>query len=196
MTETNTPIEPPVHLARQKCFWMFKAVALALIIFVAGGVAGFGVARLLRRPPPPFMGPMAPEPPVGDLVDRLRNELLLSDDQVQKVREIYQQRHDALVAIRDKMGPELKSEYDKLDEQMKAVLNTAQYERWSERFRSLRERMLPPPPPGRPPGGPGGPGEFPGQSPGIPGGPEGPGGPPGNPPGGPEGMPPPPPNGG
>jgi hypothetical protein len=97
------------------------------------------------------------------MVRQLREELLLSDDQARQVRQIYQQREDALQDIRRKMGPELKSEYDKLDEQMKGVLNSAQYQRWSERFQSARNRMLPPPPP---PGAPG-PGQMPG-----PGGPE------------------------
>jgi hypothetical protein len=194
MTETST--QPPVMLPRRNFCQIFTAVALALVIFLAGGAAGFGVSWLWRPlRPPPMMGQFRPDPPVGDLVDQLRNELLLSDDQVEKVREIYQQRHDALVGIRAKMDPEFKSEYDKLDGQMKAVLNAEQYQKWSERFRSVRDRMLPPPPHGGPgdQGGPGGPGGFEGR--GGPG--ELPGGPPGNPPpGGPGDMPPPPPGGG
>ncbi len=137
-------------------------LALAIILFLCGGAAGWGVAIICRRPPPMAMG-LGPEAPLDGMVRQLRDELLLSDDQARQVRQIYQQRQDALQAIRQKMGPELKSEYDKLDEQMKGVLNSAQYRRWSERFRSVRNRMLPPPPP---PGGPG-PGPMPG-----PGGPE------------------------
>ena len=112
----------------------------------------------------------APAPPVNDLVDRLRDDLLLSDDQVKQVRQIYKEREEALSAIRQKMGPELKSEYDKLDQQMKGVLNSAQYQRWADRFQRVRSRMLPPPPPGE-----GGPDRWHG-SPMYP--PEGPGGPP------------------
>jgi hypothetical protein len=81
------------------------------------------------------------------LVDRLRDELLLSDDQVKQVRQIYQERQEALNAIRQKMEPELKAQYDKLDEQMKGVLTPEQYQRWAERFQNIRSRMLPPPPP-------------------------------------------------
>ena len=173
---------------------MIASILLAVIVFICGGAAGWGVSVLWR---PPMRGPMgmAP-PPVEGMVDQLRVELLLSDDQVKAVKQIYQQRHDALESVRQKMEPELKAEYDTLDQQMKGVLNPTQYQRWSERFNSVRSRMLPPPPPG--PGGPGegGPGEGPGgmlPPPGIgPGGPgpEGPGGRPG-PPGPPEGMPPP-----
>jgi len=131
-----------------------KMIALAAIIFAGGGATGWGVA-MLHRPPPPMFGE-PPAPRVSDMVARLRDELLLSDDQARQVKEIYQQRNDALQAIREKMGPQLKAEYDKLNEQMKQVLNPAQFQRWHERFQDVRSRMLPPPPP-RGPGGPGGP---------------------------------------
>jgi len=176
---------------------MIASILLALIVFICGGAAGWGVSVLWR---PPMRGPMgmAPPPPVEGMVEQLRVELLLSDDQVKAVKQIYQQRHDALESIRRKMEPELKAEYDSLDQEMKGVLNPTQYQRWSERFNSVRSRMLPPPPPGA--GGPvgGGPGEGgpderpggmgppPGMGPGGPG-PEGPAGRPGPP----EGMPPP-----
>ncbi|MGD0462401.1 MAG: hypothetical protein ABSB74_07920 [Tepidisphaeraceae bacterium] len=178
-----------------------KMIALAAIIFAGGGATGWGVA-IFHRPPPPIFGE-PPTPRVNDMVSRLREELLLSDDQAKQVKEIYQQRNDALQAIRERMGPQLKAEYDKLNEQMKQVLNAAQFQRWHERFEDVRSRMLPPPPPprgpGRPPGPEGdfGPGRGPRQDGGFP--PPGPGGgspfggpphdaPPGGPP---RGMPPP-----
>jgi hypothetical protein len=170
-----------------------KMIALAAIIFGGGGATGWGVA-VLHRPPPPMFGE-PPSPRVNDMVGRLREELLLSDDQAKQVKEIYQQRNDALQAIRQKMGPQLKAQYDKLNEQMKQVLNPAQFQRWHERFEDLRSRMLPPPPP-RGPGGPEdgfGPGRGPGPEGGFPPHPPG-GGPPrdGPQPGGPpDGMPPP-----
>jgi hypothetical protein len=173
-----------------------KMIALAAIIFAGGGATGWGVA-ILHHPPPPMFGE-PPPPRVDDMVGRLRDELLLSDDQAKQVKEIYQQRNDALQAIREKMGPQLKAQYDKLNEQMKQVLNPAQFQRWHERFEDVRSRMLPPPPP-RGPGGPGGPdggfgpGRGPGPDDGFPPHPPG-GGPPrdGPPPGGPpDGMPPP-----
>lgn len=165
---------------------MVRLLALTVIIFICGGAAGWGVGVLLRRPPPMSMG-FGPEPPLDRMVRQLRDELLLSDDQARQVHQIYQQREDALHAIRQKMEPELKSEYDKLDEQMKGVLNSAQYQRWSERFQSVRSRMLPPPPPPPPDGQ--GPGRMPPPR-GPPGpGPQGPGDQPNR--GPPDGMPPP-----
>jgi hypothetical protein len=125
-----------------------KMIALAAIIFAGGGATGWGVA-ILHRPPPPMFGE-PPTPRVNDMVSRLRDELLLSDDQAKQVKEIYQQRNDALQAIREKMGPQLKAEYDKLNEQMKQVLNPAQFQRWHERFEDVRGRMLPPGPPAPP----------------------------------------------
>ncbi|MGD0389732.1 MAG: hypothetical protein ABSC42_12345 [Tepidisphaeraceae bacterium] len=175
MTENNQPISDSGLKPRCHCCRAIKALMLAAVIFLCGGAAGWGVALLLHRPPPMPMG-FAPEPPVNDLVDRLRDELLLTDDQVVQVRHIYKERQDALHAIRQKMGPELKAEYDKLDQQMKGVLTSAQYQRWAERFQSIRSRMLLPPPPLPPPPGEGRPDDWRGP-------PMGPGGPGGPPPG-------------
>lgn len=172
---------------------VIRMLALAAVLFICGGAAGWGMAILTHHRPPPG-GPMGmgPDVPVDAMIGQLREELLLSDDQAKQVRQIYKDREDALHSIRQKMEPELKSEYDKLDGQMKGVLNSAQYERWHERFQNVRSRMLPPPP--RPDGngppppqwnGPDGPG--PGGD--RPGGPGGPGH--GPPPGPPDGMPPP-----
>ncbi len=107
-------------------------IALAAIIFAGGGATGWGVA-VIHRPPPPMFGE-PPTPRVSDMVSRLREELLLSDDQAAKVKDIYQQRNEALQAIREKMGPQMKAQYDKLNEQMKEVLNPAQFQKWHERF--------------------------------------------------------------
>lgn len=153
-----------------------RLLVWTLFIFVCGGAAGWGVSILCRRPPAMGMG-FGPEPPVNEMVHRLQDELLLSDDQAKQIRQIYQEREDALRSIHQKMEPEMKSEYDKLDQQINQVLNPAQYQRWSERFQSMRNRMLPPGGPhqpgmdGRPPfrDGPHGPGFG-----GPPGGPDGP----------------------
>jgi hypothetical protein len=188
MTENISSSSDPV-IERRIRRRLLRLMALTIIIFICGGAAGWGVGVLLRRPPAMSMG-FGPEPPMDRMVHQLREELLLSDDQVKQIRQIYQQREDALQAIRQKMEPELKSEYDKLDQQMKRVLNSAQYQRWNERFQSVRSRMLPPPPPLRPgeqgpgPDGPPGPGR---NGPGPQG--DGPDGQPNR--GPPDGMPPP-----
>jgi hypothetical protein len=202
MSQTNIPVEQILPPKRGR-FRVLKALALSLVIFLAGGAAGYGVSWLWHPPfPPPPMGRFDPDPPVGNLVDRLRIELSLSDDQAKQVRKIYQDCHDSLAAIQTTMGPQFKAQYDKLDAQMKQVLSPNQYQQWSDRFHRIRDRWLPPPHGG--PGGPGGPGPWggPGGGPGGfgphgpppgEGGPGGPpdNGPPGGPPGGPQGMPPP-----
>ncbi len=163
MSEPIPPTSVPALSGKFHRRRVAKMIALATIIFAGGGATGWGVA-ILHRPPPPMFGE-PPTPRVNDMVSRLRDELLLSDDQAAKVKEIYQQRNDALQAIREKMGPQMKAEYDKLNDQMKQVLNPAQFQRWHERFEDVRSRMLPPPPRG--PGGPGGSGDgFPPHPPG------------------------------
>src|ERR1700722_17787307 len=101
MSEIIQPTPEPPIIRRTSGGRKMLAVLLALVIFVCGGATGFGVSMLHHRPPPPigFM----PDPPVEDLVNRLRDELLLSDDQVKQVHDIYQQRREALRTIRDAM---------------------------------------------------------------------------------------------
>jgi hypothetical protein len=147
---TQTSSEPPLPPVSRRSS-AFKTLALAVFIFICGVATGWAAKTVWHRPPPPMMG-MAPEPPVNVMVDQLREELLLSDQQATQVKDIYQERYDALRGIREKMEPQLKSEYDKLRDQMKTVLNPAQFQRWNERFENVRNRMLPPPP--RPEGGP------------------------------------------
>lgn len=172
MTEATQ--SPPVRARRSLCRSILLLL-LSAIIFLCGGAAGWGARMLWRRPPPPMMG-IGAEPPVRDMVERLKVELLLSDEQAQKVDDIYRQRADALEKIRQTFEPQMRAEYDQLNEQMKQILNPEQFRLWHERFENVRNRMLPPPPgrPPRAPGGPQGPGDMRG-----PGGPMGPGGPPG-----------------
>ena len=185
MSETapTTPDAPLPKPARYRGWYLTKILVLELIVFVCGGATGWGL-RMYMRPPLPFGSQFVPEPPVAVMVDQLQHELLLNDDQTKQVRQIYQERNDALHAIREKMGPELKAEYDKLSDQMKKVLNPEQFQRWNERFETVRNRMLPPPPDRNGPPDGGGPMGFGGGGPGM-GPPPGPGGPfGGGPPGG------------
>jgi len=184
MSEISETVPDPATTRRLQRQRFVRLLAWTLIIFVCGGAAGWGVSILCRRPPAMGMG-FGPEPPVNDMVHRLQEELLLSDDQAKQIRQIYQEREEALRSIRQKMEPEMKAEYDKLDAQIKGVLNPAQYQRWSERFQSMRNRMLPPPGGPHQPGMDGGPPPFGagprgprfGGPPGESGGPEGPRGP-------------------
>jgi hypothetical protein len=150
MSEPVSPNIEPSPIGRQRCGRTAGILALAIVIFICGGGAGFGIAILVRRPPPMGMR-MGPQPPIDAMVRQLQDELLLSDDQAKQIQQIYQNRETALQSIRQTMEPQLKAQYDKLNEQVKKVLNPAQYRRWSERFENVRDRMLPPPPRHGPP---------------------------------------------
>lgn len=118
MTQSNPPIEQILPPKRGR-FRVLKALALSAVIFLAGGAAGYGVSWLWHPPfPPPPMGRFDPDPPVGSLVDRLRIELSLSDDQAKHVRQIYQDCRDGLMKIREQVRPQFKAQFDKLDAQM------------------------------------------------------------------------------
>src|SRR5580704_17539924 len=102
-TESTPPPEIAVskRVGRRRAW---RAVLLCLFILICGGLTGWGVAFFVHPPhrfPPP--GAMFPDPPVGDLVAQLKDELLLSDDQAKQVTAIYQERFAALHAIRQDM---------------------------------------------------------------------------------------------
>ena len=145
MTQTTDPATPepalPPRVQRKRAS---TALVLSVIVFVSGVGVGWGLTRMFH-PRPPAEAALRPDPPLEPMVAHLREELLLTDEQTHKVKEIYQSRFDALKKIRDEMAPRMNSEYDQLRQNMKGVLSSAQFERWGQRFDSVRGRMLPPP---------------------------------------------------
>jgi hypothetical protein len=171
-----------------------RLIVMSALIFAAGIATGISAERY-HHPPRHEGTPMAADPPVEIQVRHLRDELLLSDDQTKQITTIYKTRFDALKKIRDQIAPQFKTEYEGLRDDVKKVLNTTQFDKWSQRFDVVRNRMLPPSQHG--PGPMGGPdrgpdGQRPPRGPGERGGPLGPGpeGERGPPPGPFEGPPP------
>jgi hypothetical protein len=139
----NSAIEALVRRANR---WRAVArVALGVIIFASGSVAGWAI-HVLRGPPAHGEESFPPDPPVPVLVDQLRHELGLTDDQVRQVTDVYTKNESALHEIRQQIEPQLKEQYDQLSTQMKRVLTAAQFDRWNQRFEAVRNHMLPPPP--------------------------------------------------
>ncbi len=124
-----------------------RLIIMSALVF-AGGFATGIFAERYHHPRPHDGSPMAADPPPEVLVRHLRDELLLSDDQLEKLTTIYKTRFDALKKIRDQVAPQFKTEYDGLRDDVKKVLNPAQFDKWNQRFDRVRNRMLPPPPHG------------------------------------------------
>jgi Spy/CpxP family protein refolding chaperone len=148
-------------------------VTLAFLATLIAGV-GLGVAADRRwlhpRPfgpgrggPPPGMfgpGPQSAEREErfrGRMLDRMRKELDLTEEQARRVDSLLHAQGEELRALREEMRPRMEAFFERTRHALDSVLTPEQRDKLS--------RMRPP---GPPPGGPGGPG--------------GPEGPPGGPP--------------
>jgi len=110
--------------------------------FIAGGVAGAGLMRLLPQPPPP-------PPPLS-----LR-ELNLTPQQEREVRAIHERHHPEVEAIVRATFPRVRAIQVRADEEVRAVL-TPDQRRQLEVLKARQPRPVAPglpPPGGFPPSG-------------------------------------------
>jgi hypothetical protein len=130
---------------RSRRYDALMLLALSLVLFISGGLVGWSLS-LWIKPPAPTTEQMGPQPPIQQLLDRMRNELQLTDQQITQVGQIYQKEYDALRAIREKMEPQFVVQYNDFRSRMKQVLTSAQFSIWDQDFQRIRNQMLPPPP--------------------------------------------------
>ncbi len=132
-----------------------------LAVFVAGVAAGALVGRRMdvrpgpERPffiPGPGPGRGGPPPPEA-LIDRLDEELQLSDDQRSRIQKIFDARREPLERVRREMRDRMEREQNELQAEIRAVLTSEQqpkFDKWLEQDRARSRR-------GRGRGGPFGP---------------------------------------
>jgi hypothetical protein len=127
----------PVRSVRQSRRWI-PAVLMAAL-FLSGGVIGAGLAAiaihgqreiLLNREKLPDMILLMIQDDLG---------IQLTPDQMQQVKTILEKRQESLRNLRVEVRPRFDHEYDLLDSQVGAVLDTSQRSKWHESF---REKML------------------------------------------------------
>lgn len=138
-----------------------------LAVFVAGLAAGVLIGRRTDTRPGlerPFfgMGPGAGRggpPPPEALIDRLDEELQLTDDQRSRIQTIFDTRREPLERVRREMRDRMEREQNELQAEIRSVLTPEQqpkFDKWLEQDRARgrgrgRGRGGPFGPPGGPP---------------------------------------------
>ena len=130
---------PPLMIARPRRPWRARLArwGIMLIIFVAGGVAGYsvGTVRLMESETATVV--TQPNKFTEYLLGKLKVDLSLTDAQYLDVKKILVHSHEAF-----------NKEMTRLDRDMQSVLTPPQWAKYKERMRNRHRRG---------PGGPGGP---------------------------------------
>ncbi len=132
---------PPLIIARQRRPWRARLArwGIMLVIFVAGGVAGYsvGTVRLMESESATATVVTQPNKFTEYLLGKLKVDLTLTDAQYLDVKKILVRSHEAF-----------NKEMTQLDREMQSVLTPPQWAKYKERMRNRHRRG---------PGGPGGP---------------------------------------
>jgi hypothetical protein len=116
---------------------------LLLAIFVSGlAIGAVGAVVYVRHQL--LTAIHSPEVMPERLTQRLRRRLSLSDEQTAKVLAILQSRQRELQKIRARAQPEVEAQLNQVAEEIAAVLNPQQREKWLTGFRQMRELWMPP----------------------------------------------------
>lgn len=122
----------------------WRAVALALVIFTSGAVAGAAltITTLRRTTQTAFR---QPELVPARLAARIRSRLRLDAGQEAAVARIFAERQAAWIGIRRSVRPQVEAELEGLRRDVAAILTPGQAALWNRWFRRGRERWLPSP---------------------------------------------------
>ena len=122
----------------------WRAIALALVIFISGAVAGAAVTiTALRHKTQSAL--RQPELLPARLAARIRSRLRLDAGQEAAVTRIFAERQAAWIGIRRSVRPQVEAELEGLRRDVAAVLTPRQAEQWNRLFERGRQRWLPPP---------------------------------------------------
>ena len=141
-TPSNVSQQLPPPASRRR--WL--TLLLALVIFVAGMASGaaltvhFAVSRLQFA----IHHPEAAPPRIAAAIQR---RLDLDDAQSAEVEKIIAKHQLEIAAIRRKFQPEIIEQLDSVLDEVAAVLQEPQREKWTTLFDQFQERWLPPMPP-------------------------------------------------
>ena len=130
--------EPPLRRR-----WL--SILLGVAIFCSGVIVG-GSATLIALRHVALHTIHHPEELPDRLTGWLRYRLKLSDQQAQAMKAILIERQSAIWAVRRECQPRVQAELDRLREQIAAVLDRKQAEKWRERFDRIRRIWWPAPP--------------------------------------------------
>jgi hypothetical protein len=134
--ESTTIVVPPSRPRR----WV--TLVLCTIIFLAGGVVGWGLT-VCRQQEEEWPRPQKTFEQRRDrFTDRIAGKLDLTPEQTDELREIVGRRIRAFEAIREKILPEMKAQHEALDRELRPLLNEEQAKRWDELYAELNQRWF------------------------------------------------------
>lgn len=120
-------------------------VGVLLVVFVSGGVVGAMIATRVIHSRMDYYREHAEALP-ADIVPRLQLRLALTDEQTEKVRAIIANRHPRMIENRRQGAQAMLYEFEMMENEIAAVLDPEQEERWHAIAQSVRQRFLPPVP--------------------------------------------------
>lgn len=115
---------------------------LYFAIFASGVIVGGGITLTVARHRA-LHAMRHPEAMPARIASRMERTLSLSEAQRRDVERILGRRHETLQHIRREVRPQIEAQLDLLEEDISAVLNERQREKWQRRFRRLRRMWLP-----------------------------------------------------
>lgn len=141
--------EHPLHhhrppLSRQQLLMQFVVAGVILISGIGIGAGGTVLAlrdRIVWHiPSPPPDRDRQPGPrPGGDIVEMLRARYNLTDEQVQKVKELFAKRLEAGRTRWEQLRKIEADEREQLVQDMKGILTPEQFEPWRAEFTKMTE---------------------------------------------------------
>jgi hypothetical protein len=111
---------------------IWKVIFATIVIFAAGALAGGILARNFR------VSALASSPPVPGVLSqerfqtRLKKELLLSADQTNRIDKIFGESNERIKILWGLIGPEVQKERQEVRENIRAILNPGQREKFEQ----------------------------------------------------------------
>jgi hypothetical protein len=124
-------VSPP----RRRTWW--RTLVWGVVIFVCGGVTGHGVAVWMwQEHGRKIFDPK--EDYVAKILSRMRSDYGLSDDQATQIEAIFRGHNAKIDEIRKDMEPRYSAERKAMNQEISAVLNDSQREKWQKRMEEMR----------------------------------------------------------
>ncbi len=109
-----------------------QAILLFMGIFALGLVCGTIVERKFLRSPGPS-GDRGRPYDYNRMIERLSDDLALSDEQKSAVRAAFQEHRREIETMRRQIGEDMRSQEQKLREKLKTILTPEQFAKFEER---------------------------------------------------------------
>lgn len=112
-------------------------VVVSVLVFVCGGVAGYGVA--VQSFESRFKNRESWGRPPGGMMKAWNERLHLSEEQSAKMEAILKEHFRRIGDIRKSIAPAIDKENDAIQAEVSAILNDSQRPVWEERFEKIRK---------------------------------------------------------